>query len=39
VPSFIPNPRHDVISIIAGLVLYAFFLLIFHPYVLNLPIV
>lgn len=39
VPSFTPNPRHDVISIIAGLVLYAFFLLIFHPYVLNLPIV
>ena len=38
-PSFIPNPRHDVISIIAGLVLYAFFLLIFHPYVLNLSIV
>jgi uncharacterized membrane protein len=39
VPSFTPNRRHDVISIIAGLVLYAFFLLIFHPYVLNLPIV
>jgi uncharacterized membrane protein len=38
-PSFTPNPRHDVISIIAGIVLYAFFLLIFHPYVLNLPIV
>ena len=38
-PSFIPNPRHDVIAIIAGLVLYAFFLLVFHPYVLNLPIV
>jgi uncharacterized membrane protein len=39
VPKFIPNPRHDTISIIAGLVLYAFFLLIFHPYVLNLPII
>jgi uncharacterized membrane protein len=39
VPSFIPNPRHDVISVLAGLVLYAFFLFIFHPYVLNLPIV
>jgi uncharacterized membrane protein len=39
VPSFTPNPRHDLISIIVGLVLYAFFLLIFHPYVLNLPIV
>jgi uncharacterized membrane protein len=39
VPNFIPNPRHDFISITAGVVLYAFFLLIFHPYVLNLPIV
>jgi uncharacterized membrane protein len=39
VPSFTPNPRHDVIAVVAGLVLYAFFLFIFHPYVLNLPIV
>jgi uncharacterized membrane protein len=38
-PGFTPNPRHDAISIIAGLVLYAFFLFIFHPYVLNLPII
>lgn len=39
VPNFVPKPRHDPISIAAGLVLYAFFLFIFHPYVLNLPIV
>jgi uncharacterized membrane protein len=39
VPDFTPNPRHDFISIAAGLALYAFFLFIFHPYVLNLPIV
>jgi hypothetical protein len=38
-PNFLPKPRHDVISVAAGLVLYAFFLFIFHPYVLNLPIV
>jgi hypothetical protein len=38
IPNFTPNPRHDFISIIAGAVLYAFFLLVFHPYVLNLPI-
>ena len=38
-PDFAPRPHHDVISIIAGLALYAFFLFIFHPYVLNLPII
>jgi uncharacterized membrane protein len=38
IPNFTPNLRHDFISIIAGAVLYAFFLLVFHPYVLNLPI-
>jgi uncharacterized membrane protein len=39
VPDFVPKPRHDAISIMAGLLLYAFFLFIFHPYVLNLPII
>ena len=39
VPSFMPKPRHDLISIVTGLVLYAFFLFVFHPYVLNVPIV
>jgi uncharacterized membrane protein len=38
-PRFDPKPRHDAISIVAGVALYAFFLFIFHPYVLNLPIV
>jgi hypothetical protein len=38
-PDFVPKPRHDAISIMAGLLLYAFFLFIFHPYVLNLPII
>lgn len=39
VPNFVPKPRHDAISLLAGVALYAFFLFIFHPYVLNLPIV
>jgi len=39
VPSFTPKPRHDLISIMTGLVLYAFFLFVFHPYVLNVPVV
>jgi hypothetical protein len=39
VPSFTPKPRHDPISILAGLALYAFFLFVFHPYVLNVPVV
>jgi uncharacterized membrane protein len=39
VPSFVPKPRHDPISIVAGLALYAVFLFIFHPYVLNVPVV
>jgi uncharacterized membrane protein len=39
VPNFAPKPRHDPISIFAGVVLYAFFLFVFHPYVLNIPLV
>jgi uncharacterized membrane protein len=39
VPEFVPKPRHDIISIIAGIVLYVVFLFGFHPYVLNLPVV
>jgi uncharacterized membrane protein len=39
VPNFTPKPRHDLISIVAGIALYAFFLFVFHPYVLNVPVV
>jgi uncharacterized membrane protein len=38
-PSHQPRVRSDVIALVAGLVLYAIFLLGFHPYVLNLPVV
>jgi uncharacterized membrane protein len=38
-PGFVPKPYHDGISVLAGLTLYAFFLFVFHPYVLNLPII
>lgn len=39
IPQIVPKPSHDAIAIVAGLILYAVFLLGFHPYVLNLPIV
>ena len=39
VPSYVPKPRHDLITVAAGLILYGVFLLLFHPYVLNVPIV
>jgi uncharacterized membrane protein len=39
IPNFTPKPRHDLISIAAGLALYAFFLFVFHPYVLNVPVI
>lgn len=38
-PGFTPKPRHDIIAVVAGVVLFAFFLLVFHPYALNVPIV
>lgn len=37
-PSHEPRVRSDVIAVILGMALYAFFLLVFHPYVLNLPV-
>jgi len=38
-PSYLPNPRSDVIAILIGMVLYVIFLFGFHPYILNLPVV
>jgi len=37
-PRYVPKPRHDLIAVVAGLILYAFFLLVFHPLVLNVPV-
>jgi uncharacterized membrane protein len=37
-PRHVPKPRHDLIAVVAGLILYAFFLLVFHPLVLNVPV-
>ena len=37
-PSHQPRVLHDVIAITGGLLLFAFFALIFHPYVLNVPV-
>ena len=39
VPSYVPKPRHDLIAVVAGLILYGVFLLLFHPLVLNVPVV
>lgn len=39
VPHYVPKPRHDLIAAAAGLILFGFFLLVFHPFVLNVPIV
>jgi uncharacterized membrane protein len=38
VPHYVPKPRHDIIALAAGLILFGFFLLVFHPMVLNVPI-
>ncbi len=38
-PAHEPRLRSDVIAVIAGMVLYVIFLLGFHPYVLNIPVV
>ncbi|HUF44908.1 MAG TPA: NnrU family protein [Aestuariivirgaceae bacterium] len=39
VPNYVPKPRHDLITVAAGLILYGLFLLAFHPFVLNVPII
>jgi uncharacterized membrane protein len=39
VPNYAPKPHHDLITVAAGLILYGFFLLAFHPFVLNVPII
>jgi uncharacterized membrane protein len=38
-PTHTPRIAHDVAAIALGLALFAFFLLIFHPYILNLPVI
>ena len=38
-PKFTPKPIHDLIAVVAGVLLYGLFLFGFHPYVLNLPVV
>lgn len=35
-PSYTPNARSDVIAVVVGLVLYALFLLVIHPYVFGI---
>jgi uncharacterized membrane protein len=37
VPHHEPRPIHDLIAVAGGVILYAFFLLVFHPLVLNVP--
>lgn len=37
-PNYVPRLRSDVIAVAVGMVLYAVFLLGFHPYVLNIPV-
>ncbi|QIG50622.1 NnrU family protein [Nordella sp. HKS 07] len=39
VPTHEPRLRSDVIAVIVGIVLYAIFLFVIHPYVFNLPII
>jgi uncharacterized membrane protein len=38
-PEFEPRLRSDIVAVIAGMVLYVVFLLLFHPYVLGVPVV
>ena len=38
VPDYVPKPRHDLIAVAAGVILFGFFLLVIHPLVLNVPI-
>jgi uncharacterized membrane protein len=37
-PGFAPKPLHDLITVVAGLILFGIFAFGFHPYVLNLPV-
>ena len=37
VPAIVPNPRHDYIAVLAGVLMFLFFFYVFHPYVLNRP--
>lgn len=37
-PDFTPKPVHDLIAVIAGVILFLIFAYGFHPYVLNLPV-
>lgn len=39
VPDFAPRSRSDIVAVIAGMVLYVVFLLLFHPYVLGVRVV
>ncbi len=36
-PAIVPNPRHDYIAVLAGVLMFLFFFYVFHPYVLNRP--
>jgi uncharacterized membrane protein len=38
-PDYVPRLRSDVIAVAVGMVLYVVFLLGFHPYVLNIPVI
>lgn len=38
-PEFAPRSRSDIVAVIAGMVLYVVFLLVFHPYVLGVRVV
>jgi uncharacterized membrane protein len=38
VPHHEPKPYHDLIAVAGGVILFAFFLLVFHPLVLNVPV-
>jgi uncharacterized membrane protein len=38
-PTFTPNWKHDLRSVVVGLVLFAVFAFGFHPYVLGIPVV
>ncbi|NMD08910.1 MAG: NnrU family protein [Phyllobacteriaceae bacterium] len=37
-PTHTPSPRSDVIAVVVGLVLYAVFLFVYHPYILGVAV-
>jgi hypothetical protein len=37
-PDLVPKPIHDLIAVVAGVILFLVFAYGFHPYVLNLPV-